>query len=181
MLRTGPRWVSFPQLSPGAYDLSDLSKLTIAELLATHSAVLDELRHRNVIRSKNNPTGDYAEWLVSTKLGLTLEANSVKGFDATDSQGLRYQIKGRRVTPENQSTQLGVIRNLDGKDFDFLVAVIFNEDWQVRCAAKIPHQTITSLTTYRPHVNGHIMHLRPAVFDNPSVEDVTHVLRSKPG
>ena len=83
-----------------AMDLPDFTELTIAELLATHSAVLDELRHRNVIRSKNNPTGDYAEWLVSTKLGLTLETNSVKGFDATDLHGLRYQIKGRRATPE---------------------------------------------------------------------------------
>ena len=86
-------------------NLIDLTGLTIDELLATHSVILDELRHRNVIRSKNNPTGDYTEWLVSTKLNLTLETNSAKGFDATDSHGLRYQIKGRRGTPENKSIQ----------------------------------------------------------------------------
>lgn len=159
-------------------NLPDFTELTVAELLSTHSAVLDELRHRNVIRSKNNPTGDYAEWLVSTALGLTLESNSAKGFDATDSRGLRYQIKSRRVTPENRSTQLGVIRNLNGKDFDFLVAVIFTADWKVRYAAKIPQQVVPLLATYRPHVNGHVMHLRPSVFDNPSVEDVSHELRS---
>ena len=156
----------------------DFTKLTIAELLVAHGAVLDELRQRNVIRSKNNPTGDYAEWLVSTKLGLTLETNSAKGFDATDSRGLRYQIKGRRVTPENGATQLGVIRNLDGKDFDFLVAVVFDANWQVRHAAKIPHQSVPLLATFRPRVNGHIMHLRPAVFGNPGVEDVSGILRS---
>lgn len=154
------------------------SELTIVELLATHSAVLDELRHRNVIRSKNNPTGDYAEWLVSTKLGLTLQTNSSKGFDATDLQGLRFQIKGRRVTSDNQSTQLGVIRNLEDKDFDFLVAVIFDANWQVRYAAKIPHQAVPLFATYRPHVNGHTMHLRPTVFDHPIVEDLTHELRT---
>jgi hypothetical protein len=156
--------------------LPDLSKLTITELLATHSAVLDELRHRNVIRTKNNPTGDYAEWLVSTKLELTLAANSAMGFDATDLQGLRYQIKGRRVTPENNSTQLSVIRNLDGNGFDFLVAVVFNENWQVKYAAKIPHQTVRSLAIFRPHVNGHTMHLRPATFGNPNVEDISFKL-----
>lgn len=161
-----------------AMSLPDLTELTIADLLATHSAVLDELRHRNVIRSKNNPTGDYAEWLVSTKLGLMLETNSAKGFDAKDSQGLRYQIKGRRITPGNKSTQLGVIRNIDGKDFDFLVAVVFDEDWQVCYAAKIPYQTVPLLVTYRAHVNGHTMHLRPTVFDMPNVEDVSHKLRS---
>ncbi|MDD2948205.1 MAG: hypothetical protein PHV80_05135 [Rugosibacter sp.] len=158
--------------------LTDFTDLTIAELLATHSVVLDELRRRNVIRSKNNPTGDYAEWLVSTKLGLTLETNSAKGFDATDSQGLRYQIKGRRVTPENKSTQLGVIRNLEGNDFDFLVGVVFDANWQVKYAAKLPHQAVAELATFRPHVNGHTMHLRPIVFDNPSVEDISHELRS---
>ena len=158
--------------------LPDLSTYTITELLTEHSAVLDELRRRRVVRSKNNPTGDYAEWLVSTKLGLTLETNSAKGFDATDAKGLRYQIKGRRVTPDNKSTQLGVIRNLDGKDFDFLIAVIFDEKWLVRRAAKIPQHAIAELATFRKHVNGHIMLLRPCVFDNPNVRDITHDLRS---
>jgi hypothetical protein len=140
--------------------------------------VLDELRHRNVIRSKNNPIGNYTEWLVSTKLGLTLETNATKGFDATDLQGLRYQIKGRRVTPENRSTQLGVIRNLDGKDFDFLVAVVFDANWQVHHAAIIPHQTVALLSIFRPHVNGHIMHLRPAIIGNPDVQDISLILRN---
>lgn len=157
---------------------NNFTELTIPELLAAHSAVLDELRKREVIRSKNNPTGDYAEWLVSKKLGLTLETNSAKGFDAKDKHGLRYQIKGRRVTQENKSTQLGVIRNLDSKDFDFLVAVVFDENWQVQTAAKIPHQTVHLLAAFRAHQNGHIMHLRTSIFNNPSVEDISNVLRS---
>lgn len=158
--------------------LSNFNELTIPELLASHSAVLDELRKRGVIRSKNNPTGDYTEWLVSSKLELTLAINSSKGFDAKDVQGLRYQIKGRRVTPENKSTQLGVIRNLIGKDFDFLVAVVYDENWQVQTAAKIPHQTVALLSSFRPHQNGHIMHLRSSIFNHPSVEDISSVLRS---
>ena len=97
----------------------DLARLTITELLAVHSRVLDELQHREVIRSKNNPTGDYAEWLVKEGLGLQLAPPSAKGFDATDSLGLRYQIEGRGITPKNTSTQLGVIRNLVGRNFDF--------------------------------------------------------------
>ncbi len=158
--------------------LTDFADLTITELLATHSAVLDELRRRNVIRTNNNPTGDYAEWLVSTQLGLTLEKNAAKGFDATDSQGLRYQIKGRRVTPKNKSKQLGVIRNIEGNDFDFLVGVVFDANWQVQYAARIPHKVVIELAVFRPNVNGHIMHLRPTVFDNPSVEDISNELRS---
>lgn len=155
-----------------------LAFCTIAELLAKHSEVLDELRRRGVVRSKNNPTGDYTEWLVSKSLCLSLESNSAKGFDAKDADGLRYQIKGRRVTPGNKSTQLGVIRNLDDKDFDFLVAVIFNEAWQVQSAAVIPHQVIRELSSLRQHVNGHVMHLRPSVLSHPSVRDISDALRS---
>lgn len=150
---------------------------TISELLSLHGAVLDELKSRGIVRSKNNPTGDYAEWLVSARLGLALETNSAKGFDATDSQGLRYQIKGRRVTPDNPSTQLGVIRNLDSHDFDFLIAVVFDRDWTVLRAAKIPHSVVSTLATFRPHVNGHVMHLRPTVLDVHGVEDISAVLR----
>lgn len=102
--------------------LPSLTSLTIQELLATHSAVLDELKRQEVIRSKNNPTGDYAEWLIQEKLGLKLTETSAKGYDATDSNGLRYQIKARRVTHDNRSTQLGVIRNLKSADFHFLIA-----------------------------------------------------------
>jgi hypothetical protein len=156
--------------------MENLNGLTIAELLKAHGAVLDELKRRGVVRSKNNPTGDYAEWLAATRLGLKLETNSAKGFDATDSEGIRYQIKGRRITPDNPSTQLSVIRSLGDKDFDILLAVIFDEHWRVLRAASIPHRTVEQLATFRKHQNGHIMYLRPSVFGNPEVEDITAAL-----
>lgn len=39
----------------------DLRLLTTRELLKTHSAVMDELRRRAVVRSANNPVSDLAE------------------------------------------------------------------------------------------------------------------------
>lgn len=154
----------------------NITNLTIAELLSTHSAVLNELKRRAVIRSNNNPTGDYAEWIVKEKLGLTLENNSAQGFDATDLQGLHYQIKGRRVTPNNRSTQLSVIRKLDGYHFDFLIGVVFDANWQVKYAAKIPYKTVVSLAAPNKHQNGHIIHLRPSVFENPNVQNISGLL-----
>lgn len=76
----------------------DLKKYTVAELLETHTAVLNELRDREILRTANNPTGDYAEWLFCEAFGWDQAANSVKGFDATDAEGIRYQIKGRGCT-----------------------------------------------------------------------------------
>ena len=156
----------------------DLSKLSIADLLATHCFVIGELQRRGVLRSGNNPTGDYAEWLVSSKLGLELSAKSCKGYDAIDAQKVRYEIKARRVTPTNPSTQMSPIRNLVGEHFDFLVAVVFDSDWNVTAAAKIPHQVVPRVASFKKHVNGHVIHLRPTVFSEAGVEDITAVLRN---
>lgn len=159
--------------------LNSFENYSVVELLTTHNTVLDELRRRQIIRSANNPTGDYTEWLTAQKLGLRLSKNSAKGYDATDDQtGLRYQIKGRRLSSTNKSTQLGVIRNLERCEFDFVIAVVFNVDWQVKCAAKIPHAVVAGSAKHRAHVNGHVLHVRPSLFEIPGVEDVTGMLRT---
>lgn len=160
-------------IQPAAPTGDRLSALTETELLARHGAILAELKRRGILRSKNNPTGDYAEWLVSARLGLTLATNSAKGFDATDGDGVRYQIKARRITPDNPSTQLGVIRNLEGADFDILVAVLFDAEWRVLRAARIPHAAVGVLGRYRPHVNGHVMHFPPGLLQREGVLDLT--------
>lgn len=150
-----------------------MQQMNVMDLLRLHSEILTELKDRGVVRSKNNPTGDYAEWLAAKTLGLTLEDNSAKGFDATDGKGNRYQIKGRRITDDNPSTQLGVIRNLNDQEFDFLIAVILNPDWTILRVAQIPYEQIESLASFRAHQNGHVMHLRPTVFNCPGVLDLT--------
>lgn len=109
----------------------DLSATSVPGLLRLYTKILDELRHRGVTRSTNNPAADYTEHLVSTKLGLTLAGSSVSGFDALDANGRRYQIKGRRLTRQNKSTELSAIRNLPDHPFDFLIAVIYRQDFTV--------------------------------------------------
>lgn len=156
---------------------SRLRSYEIPELLALHSAVLDELRTRNVVRSSNNPTGDYAEWLVSTRLGLELVPNSSRGYDAKDRRGRRYQIKGRRAAATMKAPLLGTIRNYAAGDFDFLVAVIFEQNWDVRCAAKIAHADLEEFLDFREHVNGHNMRFAPSVFTDRRVKNITQALR----
>lgn len=156
----------------------ELTEKTMLQLLALHSSILDVLKKRGVLRTQNNPTGDYTEWLVSNRLGLKLETNSAIGLDAKDGEGKCYQIKGRRVTPEHKSEQLGVIRGLDLEKpkFNFLIGVIFDKDWQVIRAAKIPHSLISEIATYRKHQNGHVMYLRRSIFDIAGVENISHAL-----
>jgi len=71
----------------------DTKSATTAELLQLYGKILEELKTRKVIRTANSPVGDYAEWLVANKFGLKLMENSKKGYDAEDSEGIKYQIK----------------------------------------------------------------------------------------
>lgn len=51
--------------------------LTVRELLAGYSAIMAELRRREIVRSSNNPVSDYAEILFCRAFGWTRERNSI--------------------------------------------------------------------------------------------------------
>lgn len=154
----------------------NLKSLSILELLQCFSGILNELKQRGVVRTRNNPTGDYAEWLVATKFKLKLELNSNAGYDAASSRGkkVRFQIKGRRA---KKSRQLSVIRNLDAKKFDYLMAVLFDDDFTVREAYKMPYKIVKKYAEFNEHQNGHILHLRGDILKDKKVGDITQVLK----
>lgn len=145
-------------------------------LLRYFADILDELRQCSVVRTRNNPVADYAEWLVAQKLGLSLERNSKSGYDATNTSDERFQIKSRRLDPSNKSQQLSVIRNLDAGEFDYLTGVLFNRDFTVNEAYKIPHGLIARYARFSKHQNGYILHLRGDILRAQGVEDITHIL-----
>ena len=149
--------------------------LTISQLLNHYTLILDELHHRGVVRTENSPIGDYAEWLVANCLNLTLENNSKTGYDAVDGQNIKYQIKGRRITPKNPSTQLSVIRNLESHHFDFLIVAMFNAQVEVQKVVKIPHEIIQKYARYNRHQNGYILYMRKDVLGDPLTEDITNL------
>jgi hypothetical protein len=149
------------------------------ELLSLFSGVLEELRVRGAVRTGNNPVGDYAEALAAKALSLRLLPRSNTGCDAEDAAGARYEIKGRRITRHNGSTQLSALRGLDKCHFDFLVGVLFNADFSVQRACLIPHAVVARTATYRSHVNAWILLLRPSVWDETGVEDITGKLQAE--
>jgi hypothetical protein len=150
-----------------ADDLSDVSN---AELYKLWSRTMRELRRRGLVRSSNNPVADIAERLAADRLGASLVAQSVRGYDAVDVNGIRYQVKSRRLTPENSSRQLSFIRNLDAHEFDFLVIVLFDEILAMLGMWKLPHSLVTSYARWSPHVNGHILRADDRVLADPEVE-----------
>jgi hypothetical protein len=120
---------------------------------------------------------DYCESLVVRALKLKRLGGSNKGCDAVDdSNGKRYEIKGRRITKYHSSTQLSVIRDLDSCHFDYLVGVLFDDNFTVTHACSVPWEVVQRCATHRKHVNGWIMHLRPSVWEQPGVRDITSEL-----
>ena len=156
--------------------MKELRAMSTVELLQAHSAVIGELRRRKVVKTENNPLGDYTEWLVCNRLGLEVEGNSKAAYDATDLQGTRYQIKGRRS--EANSVQFSPIRKLEDHGFDFVIAVIFNTDYSVRLAVKISYDTVPTLARYQAHINGYIPILTSKVVEveQDGVVDISHLL-----
>ncbi len=133
----------------------DWEALTVSELLGCFANVLDELKKRKIVRTRNNPVADYAEWLVAQQLGLSLERNSKRGYDATAQNGKCYQIKSRRLDQANESRILSVIRNLDAAEFDYLIGILFNRDFTVKEAYKIPRGVIKKHARFSEHQHGY--------------------------
>ena len=134
----------------------ELLNMSNSELLRRFSAITLELRARGVLRTSNNVTSDYGEYVAKKKMRLQLVQNSTEGYDAVDGRNVRYQIKSRRITRFNKSRQLSVIRNIDSRHFQFLVAVIFNEDFSKRDIWKIPIRIVKKHSKFSKHQNGHI-------------------------
>ena len=151
----------------------NLDELEPIELLQLQAKATAELKRREIVRTNNNPLGDYTEWLVANVMDLKLAANSKAGYDAISDAGITFQIKGRRTTPENPSRQLSAIRNYDEKDFDWLVAVIFDKDFNVLNAYIVPHEVIGDYSPHRKHVNARVVVMSGAIVQDQRVREIT--------
>jgi hypothetical protein len=101
--------------------------------------------------------------------------NSEKGFDATDESGTHFQIKGRRIHKHNKSRQMSAIRDLTG--FDFLAAVLFDDDYRIIRAAIIPAIVVKDHSNYVKHTNSYKFLLRDEIWGASGVIDATERLR----
>lgn len=152
-----------------------MTEQEVMSKLKDYAMILNSLHSAGVVRTYNSPVGDYAEWLVSTKLNLQLEKNSEKGYDAVDVEsGLRYQIKSRWMHPGKNSRQLNVIRNYEDNQFDYLIAVIFGNSFEVVEAYLIPHSLPKEYFPFNKHQNGIVVTLTQEFIQDSRVKDITY-------
>lgn len=140
------------------------------QLLELYGSIMSVLRERGLLRTANNPAADYAEYLVARKLGLYLAHNCNACYDAESKTHVKYQIKSRRITSVNSSKQLGVIRNLETANFHYLIAVIFDEFFNVLDVYQIPKKIISKYARYSEHQHGHILTLRGKILEDKDVK-----------
>ncbi len=152
----------------------NLNRMTEPDLLQAYTAVLDELRARDIVRSTNNPVGDYGEALFCEAFKWRRADKSVKGYDAIGRGGIHYEVKSRRLTPHNMSRRMGALRSFTS--FEFLAGVLFNADFTVYRAALIPAKIVERYSQRVAHTNSWAFHLRDIVWTEPGVKDATDKL-----
>jgi hypothetical protein len=154
----------------------NLEDVTITELLELSRGSLRELKRRGVVRTGNALTGDYAEGLVQRATGGTLGANSQKSYDVITPEDDRLQVKARVITDERKKgeRQLSVFRSWD---FDAAVVVLFDDDYGVWRAARIPVSVLQAVAYRGRHVNGWIVYATDELLNRPEAEDWTERLR----
>jgi len=156
----------------------NLDELSSQALLALHAQIVEVLRDRKILRTSNNPVGDLAEHLFCKAYGWDPEVNSRPGYDVISPDKTRYQIKGRKCSPQDKSRQLSAIRNLADADFDILVGIIFSPDYSVYRAALIPYAIVERLAKPQTHTNSHRFMLTDEVWNVAGVQDITEKLRA---
>ncbi len=151
-----------------------------SDLLALHVAVLDELRDREITRSNNLPTGDYAEHLVARHFGVELQANSYKGFDLrlSDRDQTRVQVKSRRVRKTGTYGNFGVLRGVHDstfadRQFDVVVAVVFEYDYALREAWWLPWRVVKKYAAFsKAHQAVRLTTIKGPICDEPGVRQL---------
>jgi len=110
----------------------DISNFSTAEIINLYPKILKELKSREVITT-NNLIGELGEYLAIeyyNKKGnlptLQKATVSTQNIDAISKKGERYSIKSA------SGSATGVFHSLSGgKDFEFLIIVIFDKDYQL--------------------------------------------------
>lgn len=143
------------------------SSVTLEDALSRYSQAINDLVGFGL--QQGNIVGSLGELLACNALGLTHASSNTKGYDATDEQQRKYQIKTRVATP-GRAIQLGVVRDLHAADF--VIAVVLSTKMEVINAWEIPARVFESHARRSGHVNGWLLTLRSVVLDDPLVRNI---------
>lgn len=133
---------------------------------------MDELSIRQIVQNPAQPVGDYAIHLACAAFRLKREPTSTSGYDASDSEGLRYQVKYKRLINTGDTRQLNAVKGMEQRKFDFLIGVLFNADMSIHRAAMLPFDIVMHKTDHTK-----IITLSNKLWDMDGVIDISEKLK----
>ena len=92
----------------------------------------------------------------------------------------KYQVKSRWERDDISSSKrraLNVIRNYEDNQFDYLIVVIFDTNFNVKEAYSIPHEIIKDYCRYSAHQNGYIVVASGPILNDPLTVNITKLLQ----
>ena len=155
---------------------TDLAGLTTRQLLLLYADLLTELVRRKVVRSRNAPAGDLAEYLALQVHGGDLAPPSEKSWDIRAADGRLVQVKTRLIAAaDRRSHSYSPFRSWGFHACLFLV--LDAHTYAVVSAVEVPVDAVRGLARAAPHVNGHRVTTRTPLADLPGAADRTADLR----
>jgi len=156
-------------------DITDISSLSTRELLGSYAQILTELLRRGVVRSRNAPAGDLAEFLVASAYNGELAAPSEKGWDV-NAAGRKLQVKCRVIDPTVKSSQQ--FSPFRSWGFDACVFVLLDSmTYEIIRALEIDISNVKSSSQPSPWVAGSRITVAQ-VLTHQSAKDVTDLVRA---
>jgi hypothetical protein len=131
----------------------DVGSLTVRELLRLSAGIITELNSRGVVRSRNAPSGDLAEFLVAKAYQGALAGPSVKSWDVQAGDH-KLQVKCRLVVPDSRRHEsFSPFRSWEFDACVFMTLDCYSYD--VVRAVEVPTATVKTLARETPWVKGH--------------------------
>ena len=146
--------------------------LTTRQLLRLYADLLTELVNREVVRSRNAPLGDLAEYLVHRACGGELAPPSEKAWDVRTADDRLLQVKARLIAEgDRRSHQYSPFRSFG---FDGCVFLLLDaHTYDVVQAVEVPVDEVQSLARETTWVRGSRVSTRTPLLGLPGAVDLT--------
>jgi hypothetical protein len=153
----------------------DVRSLTSRDLLRLSAGIVTELNRRRVVRSRNPPAGDLAEFLVAKAFHGELTAPSFKSWDV-QAGDRKLQVKCRLV--EKDSRRYESFSPFRSWEFDACVFLTLDcYTYDVIQAIEIPMKTVKSIARETAWVRGHRISVRQIASPVEGSRDITELIR----
>ncbi|WDV44053.1 hypothetical protein PV797_10985 [Clostridiaceae bacterium M8S5] len=154
----------------------NLSELTELELMILNRDIVKELNKRNVVKTRNKPIAGYARWLIKNTFGFKQTVNPNEKYDFLDKDNNKYLVRSRQIIG-NKNLPFGIIRNLDDRNFDYLITVVFDEDFNIMESYKISYEVLQNEVDFNSYQKGFILGVSHISKLKSKVEDIKTLIK----